>query len=115
MTTTAATMSSLLQCGTRTLSLRRFCAFFAINDTPNKRAFCSSAAAAAAAAPGTGSLPTSNEEAAGGVRVGGVDGGSNNSYYAGGPSTRMNMVAAVNAGIRTAMETDGTAVREPER
>lgn len=32
--------------------------------------------------------------------------------YAEGPSTRMNLFTAVNAGLRTAMETDDTAVRE---
>lgn len=42
--------------------------------------------------------------------VAGTDGGDA-SRYAEGPCTRMNMFTAVNAGLRTAMETDATAVR----
>lgn len=44
------------------------------------------------------------------ARVAGTDGGGA-SRYAEGPCTRMYLAAAVNAGLRTAMETDATAVR----
>lgn len=66
-------------------------------------------APAAAAAPGAESAAA---VAAGGRRGrggGGDVGGA--ARYAEGPSTRMNLFTAVNAGLRTAMETDETAVR----
>lgn len=43
--------------------------------------------------------------------VGGSEGGSKSLRYAEGPCTRMNLVTAINSGLRTAMETDSTAVR----
>lgn len=56
------------------------------------------------------SPPQARETGGVGGEVGdGVAGGSRR--YAEGPFTRMNLVTAVNAGLRTAMETDPTAVR----
>lgn len=40
--------------------------------------------------------------------------GTGSARYAEGPSTRMNLFTAVNSGLRTAMETDDTAVRKSE-
>lgn len=42
---------------------------------------------------------------------GGGGGDGSGARYADGPRTRMNLFTAVNAGLRTAMETDDTAVR----
>lgn len=39
-------------------------------------------------------------------------GGGGGAQYADGPRTRMNLFTAINAGLRAAMETDDTAVRD---
>lgn len=133
-TVTTKTAPSLLHMRSRTLPLRPG---RALAGTP-KRASSATTAAAASGIPalatrsssalvgndvGTGDTEardaTDDQEirarggrgggagSRGGVGVG-VGGGHR---YAEGPCTRMNMFTAVNAGIRTAMETDDTAVR----
>lgn len=55
-------------------------------------------------------------ETGGAVGAGGAGAGTGtgtgSARYAEGPSTRMNLFTAVNSGLRTAMETDDTAVRK---